>query len=123
MKILFVEDNKMNQRIVLLSLKKYNHDITIANDGIEAISKFNETTFDCILMDLMMPNMDGFEATINIREIERVHNLVRCPIIALTANDLAGTEMKCFSIGMDGFLTKPFNFEKLHLIFKEFNLE
>src|SRR5665647_2202813 len=87
LKILLVEDNLLNQRIVTFSLKKYNHEVTIANDGVEAIERFNEQKFDVILMDIMMPIMDGLEATVKIREIESLDKIEkRTPIIALTAN-------------------------------------
>ena len=122
MKILYVEDNLLNQHVVLASLKKQNYTIIIANDGIEAIEKFKENNFDFILMDLMMPNMDGYEATIKIREIERANNLGRCPIIALTANFINDEQIKCFSVGMDGFLAKPFKTDELESILKELNL-
>src|SRR5665647_1285731 len=85
--ILLVEDNILNQRVVTFSLKKYNHEVVIANNGVEAIERFREHKFDVILMDIMMPVMDGIEATVKIREIESSDNLeVRTPIIALTAN-------------------------------------
>ena len=122
MKVLYAEDNLMNQRIVLFSLKKANYEVTIANDGIEAIRAFNENKFDLILMDLMMPNMDGFAATIRIREIETINNLKKTPIIALTANSMNNEREQCFSIGMDGFLTKPFSLEQLKLTLIDLDL-
>ena len=59
LKILLVEDNILNQRIVTLTLKKFNHEVTIANNGVEAIDHFKERSFDVVLMDIMMPVMDG----------------------------------------------------------------
>lgn len=121
--ILLVEDNLLNQRIVTFSLKKYNHEVTIANHGVEAIERFREKKFDVILMDIMMPVMDGIEATIKIREIENVNNFkVRTPIIALTANTMDNDRDKCISFGMDEFMTKPFDIEKLKVIFDELNI-
>ena len=66
--------------------------------------------------------MDGYEATIKIREIEQTNNFVNCPIIALTANYLNNESIKCFSVGMNRFLTKPFDFKVLESIFNELEL-
>ncbi|MBA4407863.1 MAG: response regulator [Bacteroidota bacterium] len=121
--ILLVEDNLLNQRIVTFSLKKYNHEVTIANHGVEAIEKFREQKFDVILMDIMMPVMDGLEATVKIREIENENNLKsRTPIIALTANTMDNDREKCISYGMDEFMAKPFDIERLKSIFCELNI-
>ena len=121
--ILLVEDNLLNQRIVTFSLKKFNHEVTIANHGVEAIEKFCEQKFDVILMDIMMPVMDGLEATVKIREIENQNNFKkRTPIIALTANTMDNDRDKCISYGMDEFMAKPFDIEKLKSIFCELNI-
>ncbi|MBL7966156.1 MAG: response regulator [Prolixibacteraceae bacterium] len=121
--ILLVEDNLLNQRIVTFSLKKYNHEVTIANNGVEAIEKFRENKYDVILMDIMMPVMDGLEATVKIREIESNGNFEnRTPIIALTANTMDNDRDKCISYGMDEFMAKPFDIEKLKSIFSELNI-
>jgi len=121
--ILLVEDNLLNQRIVTFSLKKYNHEVTIANNGVEAIEKFRENKYDVILMDIMMPVMDGLEATVKIREIESDSNFEnRTPIIALTANTMDNDRDKCISYGMDEFMAKPFDIEKLKSIFSELNI-
>jgi osomolarity two-component system sensor histidine kinase NIK1 len=121
--ILLVEDNLLNQRIVTFSLKRYNHEVTIANHGGEAIEKFCERKFDVILMDIMMPVMDGLEATVKIREIEKINNIKpRTPIIALTANTMDNDRDKCISYGMDEFIAKPFDIEKLKTIFSELNI-
>jgi osomolarity two-component system sensor histidine kinase NIK1 len=120
---LLVEDNLLNQRIVTFSLKKYNHDVIIANNGVEAIEKFRENKFDVILMDIMMPVMDGLEATIKIREEEKINNVEkRTPIVALTANTMDNDRDKCISYGMDDFLSKPFDIEKLKIIFSELSI-
>ena len=123
LKILLVEDNILNQRIITFSFKKYNHEVTIANNGLEAVEKFNETTFDVILMDIMMPVMDGLEASMKIREVEKNKDVKnRTPIIALTANTMDNDREKCISYGMDDFMAKPFDMEKLKLIFSELNI-
>lgn len=124
LKILLVEDNILNQRIVTLSLKKFNHEVTIANNGVEAIDCFKEKNFDVILMDIMMPIMDGLEATIKIREIENESDSIkRTPIIAVTANTMDNDKEKCLSYGMDEFMAKTFDIEKLHYIFSELNIQ
>ncbi len=123
LKILLVEDNILNQRIVTLSLKKFNHEVTIANNGVEAINCFKAKQFDVILMDIMMPIMDGLEATIKIREYENFNNISkRTPIIAVTANTMDNDKEKCLSYGMDEFMAKPFDIEKLNFIFSELNI-
>jgi len=121
--ILLVEDNLLNQRIVTFSLKKYNHDVVIANNGVEAIERFREQKFHVILMDIMMPVMDGLEATIKIREEEQLNGTQkRTPIIALTANTMDNDRDKCISFGMDEFMSKPFDIEKLKTIFTELEI-
>lgn len=123
LKILLVEDNLLNQRIVTFSLKKYNHEVTIANNGLEAVQIFRTNKFDVILMDIMMPVMDGLEATIQIREDEKISNSdSRTPIIALTANTMDNDRDTCISYGMDDFMSKPFDIEKLNVIFSELNI-
>jgi len=123
LKILLVEDNLLNQRIVTFSLKKFNHEVTIANNGFEAVQIFRKNKFDVILMDIMMPVMDGLEATIQIREDEKNNNLdSRTPIIALTANTMDNDRDTCISYGMDDFMSKPFDIEKLNVIFSELNI-
>lgn len=118
--ILLVEDNILNQRIVTFSLKKFNYEVVIANNGVEALEKFNGHKFDVILMDIMMPVMDGLEATVKIREEEKLTGTEkRIPIIALTANTMDNDRDKCISYGMDEFMSKPFDIEKLKTIFKE----
>ncbi|MBW8324944.1 MAG: response regulator [Prolixibacteraceae bacterium] len=121
--ILLVEDNLLNQRVVTYSLKKFNHEVTIANNGVEAIERFREQKFHVILMDIMMPVMDGLEATVKIREEERINGISeRTPIIALTANTMDNDRDKCISYGMDEFMAKPFDIEKLNLIFSELRI-
>ena len=123
MNILLVEDNLLNQRIVLFSLKKYNHVVTIANNGVEAVERFREGQFDVILMDIMMPIMDGLEATVKIREVEQINKTERrTPIIALTANTMDNDKAKCLSYGMDEFMSKPFDVEKMKSIFNQLEI-
>jgi PAS domain S-box-containing protein len=112
--VLITEDNRVNQSVAKALLKKLGcSDITIANNGVEAIEKWREGGIDIILMDCMMPEMDGYEATRQIRSIEKVEQKKRIPIIALTANAMEGDEKHCLDAGMDDYLTKPFNKESL----------
>lgn len=123
LKILLVEDNLLNQRVVMFSLKRFNHEVIIANNGEEAVSIFNEQSFDVILMDIMMPVMDGLEATVKIRELEKQNDCTeRTPIIALTANTMDNDKEKCIAYGMDEFMAKPFDIEKLNSIFKDLEI-
>ena len=110
--VLLVEDNLINQKIVVLSLKKLVKSIDIANNGKEALDKFGTSRFDIILMDIQMPIMNGIVATKKIREIESSSNS-HTPIIAITANALLGDKEECLAAGMDDYISKPFQIEVL----------
>jgi len=110
--ILLVEDNMINQKIMVLSLKKVVKSIEIANNGKEALEKFGSTRYDMILMDIQMPVMDGIKTTKKIREIEIGTNS-RIPIVAITANTLAGDREECLLAGMDDYVSKPFKIEDI----------
>ncbi len=111
--ILLVEDNLVNQKIVILSLKKTVKNIDIASDGKEALDKFGSSKYDIILMDIQMPIMDGLTATRKIREIEASTTNTITPIIALTANALSGDKETCLAAGMNDYISKPFQIETL----------
>lgn len=110
--VLLVEDNMINQKIVMLSLKKMVRNIDVANNGKEALDKFGTSKYDIILMDVQMPVMDGILATKKIREIES-STASHIPIIAITANALHGDKELCISAGMDDYIAKPFQVELL----------
>jgi CheY-like chemotaxis protein/signal transduction histidine kinase len=110
--ILLVEDNLINQRIVVLSLEPLVKNIDLALNGKEALDKFGITSYDLILMDIQMPVMDGFLATKKIREIETSSNSFT-PIIAITANAMAGDREACLAVGMDDYISKPFQVDVL----------
>ena len=118
-KLLLVEDNKLNQVVVKFSLKRFGYEIITANNGIEAVEKFKKEDFDFILMDVMMPEMDGLEATKIIRDLEKGDDI---PIIALTADVITATENKCRESGMSAYMIKPFEVEKLFDILESLNL-
>jgi CheY-like chemotaxis protein len=111
-KILLVEDNIINQKIVLLSLKNQVTHIDVAAHGKEALEMFGLKQYDLILMDIMMPVMDGIVATKKIREIESTSDQ-HIPIIAVTANALAGDRENCLAAGVDDYIAKPFSAEVL----------
>ncbi len=110
--ILLVEDNLINQKIVILSLKGMVKNIDLASNGKEALDKFGTSKYDIILMDIQMPVMDGIIATKKIREIESTTN-TQTPIIAITANALAGDRENCLAVGMNDYISKPFQVDIL----------
>lgn len=110
--VLLVEDNPINQKIVLLSLKKMVKNVDVANNGKEALDKFGSTKYDVILMDIQMPVMNGIVTTQKIRSIEKSTNS-HTPIIAITANALLGDKEECLAAGMDDYISKPFQIETL----------
>ena len=111
--VLLVEDNLINQKIVILSIQKLVKKIEVANNGQEALDKFNTSKHDVILMDIQMPVMDGIQATKKIRETELEKHIIPTPIIAITANALAGDREHCLASGMDEYISKPFQVEVL----------
>jgi CheY-like chemotaxis protein/signal transduction histidine kinase len=110
--ILLVEDNLINQKIVILSLKNMVKNIDLASNGKEALEKFGTSKYDIILMDIQMPVMDGIIATKKIREIESVSGN-QTPIIAITANALSGDRENCLAVGMNDYISKPFQVDIL----------
>ncbi len=110
--VLLVEDNLINQKIVLLSLKNIVRNVDVALNGKEALDRFGTSKYDIILMDIQMPVMDGIIATKKIREIESSTN-TQTPIIAITANALSGDREKCLAVGMNDYISKPFQVDIL----------
>ena len=110
--ILLAEDNLINQKVALSLLKKRGHTVELAGNGKEAVEKSRTQAFDLILMDLQMPDMDGWEATRLIRERERGGD-VHVRIIALTAHAMSHIQKDCLANGMDGVIPKPFEPAKL----------
>ena len=107
-RLLLAEDNAVNQQVALAILKMEGYQITVAKNGVEAVAAYSHSTFDLILMDCHMPEMDGFEATRNIRQMQKQSNLKRIPIIALTANAMQQDRDECLNAGMDDHLSKPY---------------
>ena len=112
--VLLVEDNPVNLGVVQKALSKLGLKCETAHDGNEALARFNQQRFDLIFMDCQMPEMDGYEATRQIRLQEAADGSVPTAIIAMTANAMAGDREKCFMAGMDDYLAKPVGLEQLH---------
>ena len=114
MEILLVEDNLLNQKVVTFNLRKHHYNVTAVMYGREAIELVKTKNFDLILMDIMLPEMDGFETTKAIREYENEKGVdEQIPIIALTANALDNDRDKCYRAGMNEYLSKPFTATEL----------
>jgi len=112
--ILLVEDNILNQKIVSFNLKKYNFSVTAVTNGEDAIKAVKNNNYRLILMDLMLPGMNGYEITGEIRKYEEEKGVKNpIPIIAITANTLDNDREKCFEAGMNEYLSKPFTAEQL----------
>jgi PAS domain S-box-containing protein len=107
-RVLLVEDGRVNQHVAAKLLEKRGHQVTVANNGAEAVSINRSNEFDVILMDLQMPIMDGFEATAAIRTEERSANRTHVPIIAVTAHARKEDRVRCLQAGMDGYVSKPY---------------
>jgi signal transduction histidine kinase/DNA-binding response OmpR family regulator len=105
--ILLVEDTPINQTLQTILLQRMGYEVSIANNGIEAIEAFSSREFDLILMDIHMPEMGGVEAAEIIRTMEKNQQLKRTPIIAVTANALKGDKERYLKAGMDGYVSKP----------------
>lgn len=112
LRILLAEDNLVNQRLAIGLLQKHGHHVSIANNGKEAVDKYKRGNFDIILMDIQMPEMDGFQATQAIREIEKVQE-TRTPIIAMTAHAMKGDRERCLQSDMDEYVSKPIRIKTL----------
>ena len=110
MHILLAEDNLTNQEIARIVFKTAEVSLTIASNGKKAVEALEKKTFDVILMDIQMPEMDGYEATNTIRADPKYQDL---PIIAMTAHAMKGDEEKCLNTGMNGYVSKPINQAKL----------
>lgn len=107
LKVLLVEDNLINQKITLLTLSPMVGSIDTASNGKEALDKFGTSNYDLILMDIQMPVMSGLTAAEKIRALESTTNS-HVPIIAITANAMIGDKEKCLAVGIDDYISKPF---------------
>ncbi len=108
-RVLLVEDNKMNQKLAAIHLEKFGTKVTIAENGYQCLELMQKNEYDVVLMDLHMPGVDGFGATYVIRN----KLLKNVPIIALTANAISGDKEKCLEAGMNDYISKPFDKNEL----------
>jgi two-component system sensor histidine kinase/response regulator len=108
LKILVAEDNLVNQRVATRILEKKGHTVVLAESGKKVLAAWQQQSFDLILMDVQMPDMDGFEATAAIREQEKF-GAKHVPIIAMTAHAMVGDRDRCLAAGMDDYVSKPIN--------------
>lgn len=120
LKILVAEDVETNQKIAQEMLQLLDFEVDIAADGLEAVDKFKSGAYQLVFMDCQMPNMDGFEATSQIRTFEKSCKAPRTPILALTAGISQSDRDRCNQVGMDGYLTKPFSINELSQAISKF---
>ncbi len=111
-RILLAEDNPINQKVAVRFLQKKGHIVVLADTGKKALDGWRKQTFDIILMDVQMPEMDGFEATARIREHEKSAGN-HIPIIAMTAHAMVGDRERCLAAGMDDYASKPIDAKDL----------
>ena len=119
-KILLVEDNPINLMVAQKMLEKVGLKPSLANNGVEALSQLKEQSFDLVLMDCQMPEMDGFDATREIRKLDiRALNKQPLPIVAMTANVMSGDRERCLEVGMDDYIGKPVQRDQLASVLKK----
>ena len=112
LRILLAEDNPVNQMLAARLLEKHGHRVALARNGREALEQIAAQAFDVVLMDVQMPELDGFEATVAIREQEKTTG-GHLPIVAMTAHAMQSDHQRCLAAGMDGYVSKPININQL----------
>jgi two-component system sensor histidine kinase/response regulator len=113
LRILLAEDNPVNQKVAVRMLEKQGHSVAAVGTGTAVLELFTRERFDLILMDVQMPEMDGFEATAAIRQSEKISGQ-HTPIIALTAHAMIGDRELCLAAGMNGYTSKPVRMDDLN---------
>ena len=119
LRILVAEDNLVNQRLATRLLEKRGHHVAVAGNGQQALAALEKENFDLVLMDLQMPETDGFESAAAIRAKERITG-EHVPIVALTAHAMKGDREKCLAAGMDGYLSKPIRPQELDAVLNQY---
>ncbi|MES2320466.1 MAG: ATP-binding protein [Pseudomonadota bacterium] len=122
LRILLAEDNPVNQRLALRLLEKGGHRITLVDNGVDALERAMQGGFDLILMDVQMPALDGLTATRRIRQWESTHG-GHVPIVAMTARAMQGDRERCLEAGMDDYMSKPIDSERLRQLVGRFHVE
>lgn len=121
-RILLVEDNKLSQKMMFYTLMHIGLSADMADDGKMAIDMARSLPYDLILMDIMMPEYDGYEATQIIRQHEAEDGAQRAFIVGLTSNVYDGERAKCMNAGMDEYLPKPFDVERFKDMMRQYNV-
>ena len=119
LRVLVAEDNPVNQRLAMRLLEKRGHEVSVAGNGREAVEALQGGSFDLVLMDVQMPEMDGLDATATIRKNEASGGKHQY-IVALTAHAMKGDQEKCLAAGMDDYLTKPIRAQELEATIEKF---
>jgi CheY-like chemotaxis protein len=119
LRVLFAEDNAVNQKLAVRLLEKRGHTVFIAETGRAALGTLETESFDLIMMDVQMPEMDGIEATEAIREHEKTTGK-HIPMIAMTANAMMGDKERCLAAGMDAYVSKPIQIKELLAVIESF---
>jgi CheY-like chemotaxis protein len=119
LRVLLAEDNPVNQRLATRLLEKRGHRVAVAVNGREVLEALEKESFDLVLMDVQMPELDGLEATAAIREREKGSG-VHQAVIALTAHAMKGDRERCMAAGMDGYLSKPIRPQELDAILESY---
>jgi CheY-like chemotaxis protein len=118
LRILLAEDNPVNQKVAVLLLQKEGHSVVVADNGRHALEALEKTSVDLVIMDVQMPEMDGYEATASIRKAEET-TLRHVPILAMTAHAMKGDQERCLAVGMDGYVSKPIRPDDLRRAIEE----
>jgi len=113
LQILVAEDNLINQKVAMINLRQLGHNVEIAVNGQMAFEMFKKGKYDIVLMDIQMPVLDGLESTLAIRKHEKENNLQETRIVAITANAMKEDKDRCFEVGMNDYISKPFRPEDL----------
>ncbi|CCQ11005.1 hypothetical protein PALB_18790 [Pseudoalteromonas luteoviolacea B = ATCC 29581] len=119
--VLLIEDNPFNQKLISKQLSKLGYSCILANNGLEGFQLFKQNQFKLILTDCHMPEMDGYTLAKKIRQYEREHQLPRTPLIAVTGAAMAGDKERCIASGMDDFVSKPIELNKLQSILEKWH--